>query len=280
MLIDCHAHCYTPQYSKPDLEQLWAGSRAAGLAAIVTVPESLDDCHTVLQLAAEQPLVKACAGLHPVQPVHTDKPYSGVRCVALEDLPPALEFIRQHADQLVAVGEVGLDFSPHVIGSSDTSSQEGRAVQQQVFAAQIQAANDLGLPLNVHSRSAGHYAIDTLVQNNAGGALLHAFDGRAVHALKAVAAGYYLSVPASVVRSPHMQKLVQQLPLDHLVLETDSPALGPDKGGSNQPSNVRLACSYLAKAKGLSEMEVAAITTANAMKLFPRLQHACLGEAC
>jgi TatD DNase family protein len=174
---------------------------------------------------------------------------------------------------------VGLDFSPHVIGSSDAASQEGRAIQQHVFAAQIQVANGLGLPLNVHSRSAGHYAIDTLVQNNAQGALLHAFDGRAVHALKAVAAGYYLSVPASVVRSPHMQKLVRQVPLDHLVLETDSPALAPEKGGSNRPSNVRLACSYLAKAKGLSEDEVAAITTANAIKLFPRLQAACKGEA-
>lgn len=75
----------------------------------MTVPESLEDARAVLQLAAANPLIAPCAGLHPVQPVHADGvPYSSARCVALEDLSPMLDFIRANADSLVAIGEVGV----------------------------------------------------------------------------------------------------------------------------------------------------------------------------
>jgi len=71
------------------------------------VPESLEDIHTVLQLAAHNRLIAPCAGLHPVQPLHSEgRPYSGARCVRAADLLPVLETIRDNADRLVAVGEV------------------------------------------------------------------------------------------------------------------------------------------------------------------------------
>jgi Tat protein secretion system quality control protein TatD with DNase activity len=77
-------------------------------AAIVTVPESLDDARAVLRLAASSPLTAPCAGLHPVQPLHEGGAhYTGARCVAAAELPPVLELIRASADELVAVGEVG-----------------------------------------------------------------------------------------------------------------------------------------------------------------------------
>jgi hypothetical protein len=76
-------------------------------AAIVTVPESLADAAVVLALSGANPLTAPCAGLHPVQPLHEGGAhYTGARCVAAADLPPALEFLRAHADKLVAVGEV------------------------------------------------------------------------------------------------------------------------------------------------------------------------------
>lgn len=275
MIIDCHSHFYPPQFSRADIPGLAAAARHAGVQAIVTVPESLQDCEAVLQLAREEPIVQACAGLHPVQPIHANGQfYSSCRSVQdVSEVVPVLAFIRQHASELVAVGEVGLDFSPHVVGKVHSEEEQRlREVQREVFKQQIQLANELGLPVNVHSRSAGHYAIDTLIECNAGGALLHAFDGKLGHALRGAAAGFYFSVPPSIVRSPQKQKLVKGLPLDRLVLETDAPALGPDKDAVNVPANITVSCAEVAKIKGVSAEEVAAVTTNNALTLFPKLR--------
>lgn len=184
------------------------------------------------------------------------------------EVQPVLEFIREHAEQLVAVGEVGLDFSPHVVGDS-TSLRE---VQQSIFQQQIQLANELNLPVNVHSRSAGHYAIESLISNGAQGALLHAFDGKLSHALKGASADFYFSIPPSIARSPQKQKLVKGLPLDRLVLETDSPALGPERQSVNVPANIQISCDEIAKIKGVSVANVRQVTTENALKLFPKLK--------
>eukprot|EP00775_Hariotina_reticulata_P004994 gene4995-5236_t len=234
-MIDCHCHFYPPQFNAQDLAELEAAAEAVGVTAIITVPERWDLFAVWVHMVAE------------VQPV--------------------LDFIRQHSDRLVAVGEIGLDFSPHIIGKDETL----REVQQAVFQEQIQLASELGLPVNVHSRSAGHYAIDTLIQLGSRSALLHAFDGKLSHALKGAAAGFFFSVPPSIVRSPQKQKLVKGLPLDRLVLETDAPALGPDKSSINVPANIVISCREVARIKGLSEQEVMEFTTENALKLFPAL---------
>lgn len=181
-----------------------------------------------------------------------------------------LDFIRRNAEQLVAIGEIGLDFSPHVVGDNATL----REVQQAVFQQQIHLANELGLPVNVHSRSAGHYAVEALLTHGARGAVLHAFDGKLGHALKGAQAGYYFSIPPSVIRSPQKQKLVKGLPLDRLLLETDSPALGPEKSGVNVPANIQISCAEIASIKGVAVADVQQITTENALKLFPRLRGA------
>ena len=83
-------------------------------------------------------------------------------------------------------------------------------------------------------------------------------------------AGYCFSVPPSIVRSPQKQKLVRHLPLEHLLLESDSPVLGPDKDVRNEPCNVWVSCREIAAIKGVSVEEVAETTTANARRLFPR----------
>jgi hypothetical protein len=90
---------------------------------------------------------------------------------------------------------------------------------------------------------------------------------------------FYFSVPPSVVRSPQKQKLVAALPLDRLVLETDAPALGPERGATNRPSNITVARDEVARIKGVSPEEVARVTTANALRLFPRLTRRLGGAA-
>ncbi len=97
---------------------------------------------------------------------------------------------------------------------------------------------------------------------------MHAFDGKAGHALRGAEAGYVFSVPPSIVRSPQKRKLVRALPLEALALETDSPVLGPEAGVRNEPANVALSVAAIAEIKGVPEAEVRAVTTATARRLF------------
>jgi TatD DNase family protein len=134
-------------------------------------------------------------------------------------------------------------------------------------------AQELALPLNVHSRSAGHHTLDLLITCGANRVLMHAFDGKASYAVRAAEQhGYLFSIPPSVVRSSQKQKLVRLLPLEALVLESDSPVLGPEPGVRNEPANLMHAVRCIAALKGVSEDRVQEITTVNAKRLF-RIDH-------
>ena len=145
-----------------------------------------------------------------------------------------------------------------------------REVQREILAQHIALSRELDLPLNVHSRSAGRHTIAWLREHGAQRVLMHAFDGKVSAAMAGIEAGYYFSVPPSIVRSPQKQKLVRHLPLERLLLESDSTVLGPEREQRNEPCNVWLACEHIATIKGVSAEDVAHITTTNARTLFPR----------
>ncbi|XP_047560744.1 putative deoxyribonuclease TATDN3 isoform X8 [Lutra lutra] len=190
--------------------------------------------------------VVPCLGVHPVQGVSP-------------------------GDQRCVTSKVGLDFSPRFAGTDEQKEE-----QRQVLIRQVQLAKRLNLPLNVHSRSAGRPTISLLNEQGADKVLLHAFDGRPSVAMEGVKAGYFFSIPPSIIRSGQKQKLVKQLPLTSICLETDSPALGPEKQGRNEPQNISISAEYIAQVKGIPVEEVIEVTTQNALRLFPRLQHLLL----
>lgn len=142
--------------------------------------------------------------------------------------------------------------------------------QRAVFEAQLQLAKELDLCVNVHSRNAGHHAIAMVEESGVARAVFHAFDGKPVYAERAVREheSYFFSVPPSVVREPSFQALVRVLPLSHLLLETDAPALPPVQRTRNVPENLRLSCSEVARLKQVREELVAAVTSENARRLF------------
>ena len=168
---------------------------------------------------------------------------------------------RERRGELVAIGEVGLD---HWM----VKDEAGRSLQRVLFERFVALAAELDLPLNVHSRSTGRETIAVLLDRGARRVVLHAFDGRASTAAPAVEAGYFFSVPPSVVRSAQKRKLVARLPLACLLLETDSPVLGPEPGVRNEPANLRLSLQAVAEIKGMPEEALAETIAENTRRLF------------
>eukprot|EP00123_Amoebidium_parasiticum_P016131 comp23302_c0_seq1/m.38262 comp23302_c0_seq1/g.38262 ORF comp23302_c0_seq1/g.38262 comp23302_c0_seq1/m.38262 type:complete len:202 (-) comp23302_c0_seq1:511-1116(-) len=184
---DVHAHLADNLFSG-DLSDVLSKARADGVLGVLAVSENLEEAERILELSRSNPgFVGACAGMHPEK-------------ASMESLPAMLRFIRDNKDSLTAVGEVGLDYSPHILGSSDPEGV--KAVQRECLIRQAELARDLGLPLNLHSRSAGHHVIQVLKELQIKDAVLHAFDGKPHYAEDGAKHGYYFSVPPSIVRSP------------------------------------------------------------------------------
>jgi TatD DNase family protein len=249
-LVDTHAHLCAPEFVH-DLDAVLSRARAAGVAAVVAVGETLADAARNMELSERHAMIRPAAGLYPT--------------VLEPDQAGALHrFIRQNGPRLAAVGEVGLD---HWV----VQAEADRELQREIFRGFIGLARELDLPLNVHSRSAGRQAIGLLLECGAARVQLHAFDGRAATALPAVEAGYFFSIPPSVVRSRQKQKLVKQLPLNCLLVETDSPVLGPEPAARNEPANLPSAVKAIAAIKALPEAAVAEAVAANTARLYGRL---------
>ncbi|XP_078085941.1 deoxyribonuclease TATDN3-like isoform X3 [Mustelus asterias] len=259
--IDCHCHLAAPEFLT-DIDTVIEQAKKAGLLALVAVAEHSGEFEKLIELSDKYSgFVLPCLGVHPVQ----GNPPQEQRAATLQDLQTALPLIEKYKEHLLAIGEVGLDFSPRF---ASTEAQKNE--QRKVFIEQIEIAKRLDLPLNVHSRSAGRPTINLLKEQGAKKVLLHAFDGKPSVAMEGVKAGFFFSIPPSIIRSE--QKLVKQLPLEFICLETDSPALGPEKQMRNEPKNISVSCQYIAQVKGLSVENVMEVTTQNACKLFPKLQ--------
>jgi TatD DNase family protein len=246
-LVDTHAHLCDPVFDA-DLSLVLQKAEAAGIEAVIAVGENMKDAVKNLEIAARNQMVRPAAGLYPT--------------VLNLDLAAQLrDFIRTHQDQLIAIGEVGLDYWV-------VKNEPEREIQREIFRGFIELSKELGLPLNVHSRSAGRHAVDLLLETAAAKVQLHAFDGKFGAALPAVEAGYFFSIPPSVVRSEQKQKLVRNLPLSCLLVETDSPVLGPAPQERNEPANAFIAVQAIAELKGVSETEVMEAVAENTRRLY------------
>jgi len=253
-MIDCHTHITLADFDA-DRTAVLARARAVGVSRVAAVGQDLAENEAVLRVAADFPELLCFLGLHPDR-------FAEARATAGPPDPAPVEAqIRAHARAITGIGEVGLD-------RWVCKSEPLREAQREAFRRLVRLAGELGLPLNVHSRSAGRHALDLLLAEGAGRVLMHAFDGKAGHALRGAEAGFVFSVPPSIVRSPQKQKLVRALPLAALALETDSPVLGPEPGVRNEPANVVVALRAIAEIKGVPEEAVRETTAATSRRLF------------
>jgi len=241
--VDVHCHLEDPAFDSNRGEVL-ARAREAGLGAIVTSGLGLQAALKTLQLSDNRF----------VYPTLGVAPYELAGCEEVYQL-----ILRERA-RIVGIGEVGLDYYH--------GRAEDLAKQVEVFTRFVRLAQELGLPLVVHSRSAGRYALEILFREKAEPVIMHAFDGRSSHALKAVEKGFFFSVPPSVIRSRQKQKLVKALPLESLLLESDAPVLGPDPNCVNEPRNILVSARAVAQIKRLPEEKVVDCTSRLSRDLF------------
>jgi TatD DNase family protein len=246
-LVDTHAHLCDPVFD-PDRHEVLERARRAGVVAVIGVSETLADAKRNLDLAAIHPMICPAAGLYPTQ-------------LSLAQAEEMHQFIRRHRERLVAIGEVGLD---HWV----VQEESARGLQAEIFCGFVALAQELDLPLNVHSRSAGRHTVSLLLSHGASRVQLHAFDGRSASALPAAEAGFFFSIPPSIARSEQKRKLVRRLPLSCLLVETDSPVLGPAARERNEPANAVIALQAIAEIKGIREEQVAEAVLENTLRLY------------
>ncbi|KAI8334732.1 hypothetical protein BC941DRAFT_432035 [Chlamydoabsidia padenii] len=272
-MIDVHAHITSKNFDTHKFHSLLTSAKQDGVEHIISVSETIHDAHDVLNLACQSDgMVWPSLGLHPVQYLSDSE-----RSVTMDDwfaFKPILE--KAITDRsIVCVGEIGLDFSRHTIQQNSNNGgldeKALRQVQSDIFRAQVELAVKADLPVNVHSRSAGHYALAILYECGATLVNMHAFDGKLSYAKKAVEEyGYYFSIPPSIIRSPQKESLANALPMNFLLLESDSPALGPEKGVDNEPKNIKISAQEIARIKSIPIKTVMNQTTLNALRLFKK----------
>lgn len=254
-MIDCHAHLASAAFDA-DRAEVLARAASRGVRRVIVVGEHLEDDRRVLDVCARHSELRPAMGLHPDRFADDREPPSEA------EIDAVVALIEEHRSRLACIGEVGLDYYY-------AKSEGRRDLQRACLMRMTRLARKLELALNVHSRSAGHYALDLLADLRPERVLMHAFDGKAGHAERAARQyGFVFSVPPSVVRSEQKQKLVRLLPLESLALESDSPVLGPVRTERNEPANIELVVRTIAELKGVSEQTVRDVTDETAQRLF------------
>jgi TatD DNase family protein len=246
-LVDTHAHMCDPVFD-PDRDWILENARLAGISGVIAVGETLADAEKNLRLAARHPMILPAAGLYPT-------------LLDLELAEKMRDFIRRNKDKLIAIGEVGIDHWK-------VQDEKDREIQHAIFRDFIDLGSQLNLPLNIHSRSAGRQAVSLLLEHSASRVQLHAFDGKVAAALPAAEAGFFFSIPPSIVRSEQKQKLAKKLPLSNLLIETDSPVLGPNPKERNVPANALIVLKAIAEIKQKSAEEVSEAVLENTRRLY------------
>ncbi|MEM4409081.1 MAG: TatD family hydrolase [Candidatus Caldarchaeum sp.] len=242
-VIDVHCHL-TEEPLYTSLGKILEEAKQAGVFAVITSGIGYADCLKALSIA-DNSFVHASLGIEPYD---------------LNDYEKVIELIERNKDKIVAVGEVGLDYY--------WGKRETRENQLRVFKEFISLANKTGLPLVIHSRSAGKYALDVLIEAGAEEVVMHAFDGAASEAARGASKGFFFSVPPSVVRSEQKQKMVKRLGLENLMLESDAPVLGPERGIVNTPANIRISAEAISRLKNIPLDKVVEVTSENAKNIF------------
>lgn len=278
MLIDTHCHIHFPAFDT-NRDEVMQRIREKGMMAI-TIGTGTKNSREGIAFAEKHEGIFATVGLHPDHvtsdyhdPNEGEKPESFVSADQLIS-------IAKTSKKCVAIGECGLDW--YRLSQDPITLTKQKQHQDQVFREHLKAARELHLPLVIHCREALPRLAEILSECHEDGwaprGVIHSFTGSWEEAQPLLALGFCLGIngiatfPQKKSQDPEqsLQRVIERMPLEQLLLETDAPYLAPipHRGELNEPSFVSHVADYVAKLRGISREEIERITTDNAKRLF------------
>ncbi|MFJ7700763.1 TatD family hydrolase [Lysinibacillus fusiformis] len=252
MFIDTHVHLNADQYEE-DLQDVINRALEAKVEKMVVIGFDRKTIERTMELIEQYDFVYGVIGWHPVD--------------AIDCTQEDLEWIEELAahPKIVGIGETGLDYY------WDKSPKD---VQQALFRKQIQLAQKINLPIIIHNRDATGDVVNILREENAAsvGGVMHCFSGSVETARECIAMNFMISLggPVTFKNARLPKEVATDIPLEHLMIETDAPYLAPHpyRGKRNEPAFVPLVAEEIARLKGLTIEEIAQATTDNAKNFF------------
>lgn len=253
LLFDSHCHLNADQFDDDAVQQMLQ-TAAENQVTRITVPGyDMKSSARAVELAERWPELYAAVGIHP-------NDANGVT----EEMYDQLRIWAQHP-QVVAIGEIGLDYH------WDTTPKK---IQFEVFRRQIRLAKEVKLPIVIHDREA-HGDIVTILREEGAkeiGGIMHCFSGSWEMAKECMDMNFMISFggPVTFKNAKRPQEVAGKVPLEYLLVETDSPYLTPEpyRGKPNQPAYVRYVAEKVAALRGMEPEEISQITTCNAKRIF------------
>lgn len=262
-MIDVHCHLNFHKFEE-DFDQVIKEAKSNGVEIIINTGTSLESSQRAVELADQYSNLYAIVGIHPH---HADKVKPG--------WDKELEKIASSSKKVVAIGEIGLDYYSYA-----SNGIVDPKLQKDIFIKQIEIANKLNLPLQIHNRQAGNDILQILndkwsMVNNGG--MFHCFSGNLSFLKSALQMGFYVGFDGNITydgiakgEDTPLSELVKNTSLGKIVTETDSPYLTPEphRGSRNVPSYAIIVAETIAKIKNVTRQEVETETTQNAKTLF------------
>ena len=234
-----------------DFDEMLARAHANDVKYVVNIGANMDESRVSIELADKYESIYATVGVHPHDVEEID-------AKSLDQLAAWCEH-----DKVVAVGEIGLDYF---------RSQTSKEMQARAFAAQLDIARQMHMPVSIHDRDA-HGDVMRMLKNEGKGlsGILHCFSGSWEMAKELIKMDYYIAIGGAVTfkNAAKLPEIAANIPLEYLLLETDCPYLAPHphRGTRNEPANIRPIAEFIAGIRGITLEELAAATTANASRI-------------
>ncbi|HAC81715.1 MAG: TatD family hydrolase [Candidatus Binatia bacterium] len=261
-LADVHAHLTHPEL-RGDLDTILAKAESVGVSTILVNGLNPRDNEAARELAKTYPQIKAAFGFYPIDAVlpemralGTDYPREGEECTAAD----GLQWLQAHAAEAFAIGEIGLDgyWVPEALWES----------QETVFRQAVEIAMEHDKAIIIHTRKRERRAFEILKEMGAERVDWHCFGGKVKLARQIAEHGHWLSIPANARRSESFTRMLETLPREKILLETDCPYLSPDRTRRSGPADIAGTASYAGELWETSVEDVISRLTENFEQLF------------
>ncbi len=259
MYIDVHAHLDQSFYTEEQVSEVIKNAEKNNVGTIIANGLNKETNRHILALAKKYPQIKVALGIYPWEAMLDDVKAGNYKEESIHfDVDEELAFIKKHKNDIIALGEVGIDRkNDHKINK-----------QREIFEKITELSKEINKPVIVHSRKAEAEVIELLEKHCAEKVIMHCFSGKKALWQKIIDNKWYCSIPTNCVRSDHFQELIKFMPITQLFGETDSPFLSPYKDKRNEPAFVVETYKMIAKIKKLELREVENALFHNYQQLF------------